>query len=240
MQKAKSSLGGSVVNRILAFALFLQGGKREDIARYLKMPLGTFLSFLNRVDRCGLLAFQDQRKQPTQPKVKEETPEISTNVQGQDLCIYLGDKGTVLKIPLKNHLQCRTVLLTFVDSGLLSLEQTARILKLSSKQTKNLQSKLLCNDIHGLLDKRKGQLVDYEFSPAIKSELIQQYVLNVTTGHSTSSSRLSDDLKERCDFNLMPRTIRLHINKLGLPGIRKSLPDLLIECKKNSIISREI
>jgi len=142
-----------------------------------------------------------------------------------------------LKIPTRNRLQCRTVLLTFLDSGLLSVEQTAQALELSSKQTKNLRNELLSNDINGLLDKRKGQLVDYGFSPTIKSELIQQYVLNVAVGTSISSSRLSDDLKKRCDYDLVPRSIRLHINKLGLPNIRESLPELLSRYKKNSTMS---
>ena len=237
IQKAQSLLGVSVVNRILAFALFLFGAKRKDIAQYLKMPFGTFLSFLNRIDRCGLLAFEDQRQRPAQGKIKEKTYTISTDVQNQDRCIRIGDENTVLKIPTRNRLQCRTVLLTFLDSGLLSVEQTAQALELSSKQTKNLRNELLSNDINGLLDKRKGQLVDYGFSPTIKSELIQQYVLNVAVGTSISSSRLSDDLKKRCDYDLVPRSIRLHINKLGLPNIRESLPELLSRYKKNSTMS---
>ena len=233
IQKAQALLGISVVNRILAFALFLFGAKREDIARYLNMPFGTFLSFLNRIGRCGLPAFEDQRKQPSQPKEKEKTDAISIDVYDQNLRIHLGVESTTLKIPQRNRLHCRTVLLTFLDSGLLSVNQTAQALELSCKQTANLRRELLNNDINSLVDKRKGQLMDYEFSPKIKSELIQQYVLNVTSGNSISSSRLSSDLKKRCNYNLVPRSIRLHVNKLGLPDIRKSLPELLNQCKKN-------
>ena len=167
IQKAQSLLGVSVVNRILAFALFLFGAKREDIAQYLKMPFGTFLSFLNRIDRWGLLAFKDQRKQPSQHKEKEKKDAISIDVRDQNLRIHLDVESSILKIPLGNRLHCRTVLLTFLDSGLLSVKQTAQALGLSYKQTKNLWRELLNNDINGLVDKRKGQLIDYEFSPMV-------------------------------------------------------------------------
>ena len=57
IEKAYESLGVKIVTRIIGFTLFLLGAKREDIAQYLQIPMGTFLSFLTRTDQYGLLAF---------------------------------------------------------------------------------------------------------------------------------------------------------------------------------------
>ena len=64
LEKAYERLGVKIITRIIGFTLFLLGAKREDIAQYLQTPVGTFLSFLTRTDRYGLLAFEDRRKSP--------------------------------------------------------------------------------------------------------------------------------------------------------------------------------
>ena len=63
LAKARESFGIDVINRIIGFTLFLLGANRQDIARYLQMPVGTFFSFLTRADRYGLSALEDRRKQ---------------------------------------------------------------------------------------------------------------------------------------------------------------------------------
>jgi len=45
IEKAYESLGVKIVTRIIGFTLFLLGAKREDIAQYLQMPMGTFFRF---------------------------------------------------------------------------------------------------------------------------------------------------------------------------------------------------
>ncbi len=82
IEKAYESLGVKVVNRIIGFTLFLLGAKREDIAKYLQMPVGTFLSFLTRTDRYGLLAFEDRRKSTYKKVVATETPVKASLVFG--------------------------------------------------------------------------------------------------------------------------------------------------------------
>jgi hypothetical protein len=52
------------------------------------------------------------------------------------------------------------------------------------------------------------------------------------TGISTSSNAIASKLKERCSIELSDRSIRVHIAKLGLNNIRKSLPELLNTLKK--------
>jgi len=59
LKKAYDIFRENTVRRIIGFALFLLGANREDIAGYLKIPFGTFLSFLTRVEKYGLPAFED-------------------------------------------------------------------------------------------------------------------------------------------------------------------------------------
>ena len=62
LKKACDLLGTAVVKRLVGFALFLLGANREDIARFLSMPFGTFLSLLIRIETIGLSGFEDRRK----------------------------------------------------------------------------------------------------------------------------------------------------------------------------------
>jgi hypothetical protein len=83
-----------------------------------------------------------------------------------------------------------------------------------------------------LIDKRKGQIQDYRFTPEIKAELIQQVAANAITGKPTSSRAVSQHIKKRCNLVLPDRSVRLHMNKLGLPKILNSLPALVEDLKK--------
>jgi hypothetical protein len=89
------------------------------------------------------------------------------------------------------------------------------------------QKDLIC-----LIDKRQGQQKDYVFTPEIKSELIVQFAVNAATGKSTSSSVLTNDLEQRTSYKFSPRSIRYHINNLGLRGKAIELKKL-IGLKKN-------
>ncbi len=232
-EKAYETFGVNTINRIIGFALFLLGAKREDIAKYLRMPLGTFLSFLTRTDRHGLLAFEDRRKTPSIKIVKTE-PEfkVSVDVTDDNLTIQLSGNKTPITIPMKNVLQCKVILLTFVNNGLLSTKQVSGILGFSIRHTGELKTRMHEEDVYCLVDKRKGQLHDYRFTPEVKAELIQQVAANAVTGKPTSSRIVSEQINERCKLSLPDRSVRFHMKKLGLPQITKSLPELVEALKK--------
>ena len=120
LEKADKILGKSLVNRIIGFALFLLGAKREDIAQYLSLPFGTFLSFLTRIDQHGLLAFEDRRKLPSVQHEKVRTPpeKIRLSLKDTSICIQSGCQNQSLNIPCNNSLQSKVVLLSFFKSGL--------------------------------------------------------------------------------------------------------------------------
>ncbi len=230
IEKAYESLGVKIVSRIIGFTLFLLGAKREDIAQYLQIPMGTFLS---RTDQYGILAFEDRRKSAYKKVVKIEAPvKVSLGVTEQNVIIQLGGNNQAIIIPRKNLLQCKVILLTFVNNGLLTAKDVAEVLGFSVRHIRDLNVKMHEGDVYWLIDKRKGQIQDYRFTPEIKAELIQQVVANAITGKPTSSRAVSQHIKERCNLVLPDRSVRLHMNKLGLPIISKSLPALVEDLKK--------
>jgi hypothetical protein len=232
-EKARELLGEAVLNRILAFALFLLGGKREQIAQYLGVPLGTLLSFLTRINAIGLQALEDRRVSPEkkQPKVAK-LPSCNVNVTEQNICIQFGSAEPLLEIPSANQLQAKTVLLTFLNHGLLSTNEAAEALGLSSRRVRDLNARMHENDVGALIDKRRGQLEEYRFTPEIKSELVQQFAVNAISGQSTSSRALAENLQQRCSLIVSDRSIRLQLQKLGLRRIANTLPELVAVLKK--------
>lgn len=156
---------------------------------------------------------------------------ISVHMHQQQVNVDFDTMGR-LQIPAENALQVRVVLLTMLNSGLLSTREVSHLLGLSTVQTLNLAHKLHTDDIPALIDKREGQKQEYRFTAEVKAELIQQFVLDILAGGIVSGRTISEHLQDRCSLNLSERGIRDQLGKLGLSRIKKSLPDLLNGLKK--------
>lgn len=233
LEKAKGILGEAVVSKILAFALYLLGANVQALAGFLKMPLDTVKSLIDRVSTEGLPALEDRRQKTStfvgQPRRTKENPTLT--VEAEHLALHFNGEWK-MQVPRRNKLQCRTVLLTMLDANLLAREEVAKALQLSTERTRKLKTALFKNDVHALIDQRRGQQKDYRMMSEVQAELIQQYVLNLNSEKSTSSLRLSNDLRQRCELDLVPRTIRFHVVKMGLKQLKTSLPSLLHGEKK--------
>jgi hypothetical protein len=83
-----------------------------------------------------------------------------------------------------------------------------------------------------LVDKRRGQKKDFLVDLSVKAELIQHFAARAVTGHSTSSQALTELINDTRKTTISSRTIRWHMNKLGLMKIKKSLPQLVETLKK--------
>ncbi len=81
---------------------------------------------------------------------------------------------------------------------------------------------------------RQGQKQDYRVGPEKKAEIMQQFAARVVTGQSTSSDVLAKVVSADSETTLSPRTVRWHMEKLGLGSIRKTLPELVHTLKKTS------
>ena len=234
VEAAQSTLGEGVVRKLLAYALFLMGGRREEIAQHLGLPLGTLLSLLTRITRHGLPALEDRRHATSGflPPVAE-APKIELVSGEAGITVDLGVERTVW-LAATNPLQSKVFLLTLLNHGLLELSQVADLLGYSQAHTARLARQLREADVPALIDKRQGQQQEYRVTPAVKAELIQQFVVDLIARGRTSGEAISEQLQARCGIHLPARTVRHHLAQLGLPAIRRSLPQLLAEVKKTS------
>lgn len=235
IEKATIFFGEAIIKRILCFSLFLLGATKISIASLLEMPSESVKTTIRNLHNKGIPAFEDGRKKKSTFLRQEKIGIPIKNriyYDGNFLIIELGTEQKKIKIHQDNKLQIRVLLLTMLNSGLISNKRTSELIKLSNSQTSLLSRKMKTNDINVLLEQRHGQVKDYKFTSGIKGELIQQFVANVASGKKSSSKALSEDLKKRCNLDLSSRTVRYHIEKLGLSKIRKTLPNLITALKK--------
>jgi len=236
MSSAYKIFGEKVIKRILAFALFLLGVNRKEISEQLDTPLNTVKSNIKALQSDGITAFEDRRQKTSTflPFAKSDkgNTTISVASDNRNLTVTIGSDITI-NMPSENKLQCKSFLLTLLNNGLITKKETAKAFSLTTVHITNLAKKIESSDIDSLIDQRKGQTHDFVFTPEIKAELIQQYILASVSNQKTSGTSISGQLKERCDLNLSDRTIRYHIAKLGLSHIKKTLPKLIADLKKN-------
>lgn len=235
LEKAKRILGEAVVYRILAFALYLLGANTQALVAFLKMPRDTIKSLIGRVTTEGLPALEDRRRKTSTfvPQSQTPTKEPKLIVEAEHLTLHFSGDWK-MQIPRRNKFQCRTVLLSMLSAGLLRREAVTEALQLSTERTRKLKTALFKNDVHAVIDQRRGQQRHYRVTSEVKAELIKQYVLNLSRETSTSSQQLSNDIRQRCELELAPRTIRFHVVRMGLKHLKTSLPPLLDAVKKIS------
>jgi len=236
MQRAVQILGANVIQRFLCFALYLLGVNRSEIGHTLGVSPETAKSIIKAVNADGLRALEDRRRSVSTflPPSRSEPAPIILRKTPACMVVDFGVEGRRLSIPSQNALQTRTVLLSMLNSGLLSTQQVAEAVGLTPGHTATLARRLEQEDISCLMDKRQGLKSEYRVTPEIKAELIQQFVVDTVTHGKASSQNISAELKERCQITVSARTVRHHLARIGLPTIRQTLPKLLAAGKKNS------
>lgn len=235
IQLAYQLFGTKTVSRVIGIALFLLGGNRERISEFLKIPSGTFFSFLTRFHREGVKAFLDQREKQIELKSPKVTPHNLELVFGQHkIVIKVFSDNNQLVVEPSNFLQFKTLTLSFMSSGFLSVKEVCEYLGVSERHVRDLAKNLRVGDIKTLIDKREGQQKEYAFSEDIKAEIIQQFVVNLINKKPTVSSKITQRVNKACHSFLSERAMRQHLSKLGLHKIKESLPKLLEGAKKSS------
>jgi len=228
-KRAIGVFGEATVKRILALALFFLGMKRSAIAELVSLRHESVKTLLKNVHRDGLPAPEDRRRSRSEfrpPPVLAAAPLCVTEEEGHVVVdLGLGDRRVM--IPAGNVLELRTVILALKNSELLSTPQAADALRLSAQRVGQLAKKLEAEDVAGLFDQRRGSRRDYVVDDKVRTELVLQCVANAVTGRPTSSEALARDLQERCRLELSPRTVRYHIQKVGLKELAKSLPGVI-------------
>jgi len=240
--QARVFFGDTIVNKILAWVLFLLGASKPAICSALNFKPGTLRTLLYRIQNQGLSALEDGRSKTSsfKPQAALTAPvePVKVALHERDDCyqVNLGD-SLHIQIPLSDPLLFKSLLLCLLNNRIISRRQVAQALKLSEDRVGKLAKKLVEEDVVGLIDQRHGQKQDYIFTPTIKGELIQQVVIDIVQDGKMSGEKLSKHLNERCQYNLSPRSILYHLSNMGLSNIKKTLPFYLEAAKKNSSIS---
>ena len=234
--QAQQTLGAVVVQRILCFALYLLGLNRKTIGQSLGIPSETAKSIIKAVNRDGPMALEDRRRRFSSflPKSRPEAPPITLREEEDHIGIDLGVSGRYLKLSRQDPLQLKTVLLSMFNNGLLSNREVAEAMKLTPSHTATLARRLDEKGALSLVDRRQGQKQEYRVTAPVKAELVQQFAVDIITSGQTSGSKISNELKERCNIAVPARTVRHHLAQMGLREIKESLPQLLAVVKKTS------
>jgi hypothetical protein len=230
LTKAQLVFGEKVLKRIIVFSLYMLGVRRIEIAQAVKLPENTVRTMLETISRNGVASLLNRRKkrfevmEDTVSKLsKKENIEITERNDRYQISI----NGTDIFILKSNRDQLKAMVLTFAENGLITKIYAGKILNISSSHVGYLINNVTENDLSCLIDQRKGQQKNFVFTPEIKSELIVQFAVNATTGRSTSSPVLAKDIEQRTSHELSPRSIRFHINSLGLKGKAAQLWELV-------------
>ncbi len=224
--------------RVLAFALYLLGASRKAVAALVEMPEESVKTAVRIVLRDGFSALRDRRSSRTEaPHVAHPStpmePRISARREGPWCRVDFGPGGKCLQIPLAHPIQVRTVVLSLLNAGLVSAQESASVLGICAAHCRGLARKLASRDVaESLVDQRQGQQHDYRVGLEQKAELIQQLAARAVTGHSTSSEVLAKLVNERTQAKVSARAIRWHISHLGLAHTAETLPRLVESLKK--------
>jgi len=234
--QARKTFGTVIVQRILCFALYLLGVNRKAIGKSLGIQAETAKSIIKAVNKDGLEALEDRRRRFSTflPKAAPEPPPITLRSEEEHVVVDIGVRGKQLKLSRQDPLQLKTVLLSMFNNDLLSKREVAEVMKLTPSYTATLARRLNEEGALSLVDRRQGQKEEYRVTTPVKAELIQQFAVDIITSGQTSGSRISTELKKRCNISVPARTVRHHIAQMGLKEIKQSLPQLLVVVKKTS------
>ena len=240
IQNALDVIPRALLMRLMAFVLHLLGAERNAVAALLGMPAESVKTVVRQVMGDGFEAIRDRRRTApprgarSRSKPEPEPFRIAAARQG-DLCLVQLGPTAQLQIPLAFRVQARTVLLSLINAGLLSVEQGADALEIHPAHCRELASKLAEEDVpESLVDKRQGQKRDYVVTAEVKAAIIEQLTARCITGQSTSSEVLAEQVSQSTQTRVSARTVRYHVQKLGLTRIRQSLPKLVEALKKRS------
>ena len=235
--QAQQIFGPRVVQRLLAFALYLLGAKRSAIGQALNIPTETVKSMIKTINRDGIAGLEDRRCASAKNLESPKPAPISCREEDSSLVIDFGAPGRELKISRNDPLLLKAVIVSMANNRLLSQREAAQALHITSSYMSTLTRRLQEEGAASLADKRQGQKHDYRVPAPVKGEIIQQFAADIVCHGQTSSDKISAELKERCEIELSPRTIRHHLSLLGLRPIKHSLPQLIKAVKKNSTTS---
>lgn len=240
IEKALQVLPELVVKKVLFFALYLLGARMNTIAIFVDMPEESGKTTINRILRDGIAAFSDRRYsaklcEPQLPTAPLQESQVSVITKDGYCVITFENSNQQLKILQSHCVHLKSVILSLLQANLITIHTASTSLGITVAHCRDLSEKLLNEGVKEvLIDKRKGQKHDLQVNPQVKAELIKQFTARSIAGYSVSSQSLTTILNDKLDTTISPRTIRWHMNKLGLMDIKKTLPTLVESLKKTA------
>ncbi len=238
IEKALQVFPPLILKKILFFALYLLGAKLDAVAALLGMPAQSGKTAISRVIKGGISAFNDRRLSVNTDMIHmhpQRSLQASVLIERGYCVISFGDMDHQLKILLSNQVHLKSVLLSLLQANLLTARNVSSVLGITPAHCQGLAVKLSAADVpEVLVDKRKGHKQDIYVDQSVKAELILHFSARAITGHSTSSHELAALINKKKKTNISSRTIRWHMNKLGLMKIKKTIPELVGALKKNA------
>lgn len=240
IEKALQILPELMVKKILFFALYLLGARMNAIATLIKIPEESGKTAISRILRDGIHALSDRRYSA---KICEHYPppsplqeqDVSIKTEGSSCVITFANFNHQLKISQSHRVHMKSVILSLLSADLLSIHTASTALGITVAHCRDLSEKLLHEGVtEALIDKRKGEKHDFRVNPQVKAELVQQFAARSIAGYSVSSQSLTEIINDNQGTAVSPRTIRWHMNKLGLMNIKKTLPKLVESLKKTA------
>lgn len=229
---AKQAVGEAGLKRAIAFVLFVLGVERSQISEQLGIPPGTVRSVVRRVLSDGLSGLIDRRFKtlPNLPDPQEPQIGMPPSISLNEGILSIG--GQQVFLAQDNTVQRKVLLLSLIGEGLLSTKEVALALGLSESHTRRLCRGLKTGDVEAVADKRQGQLHDYRVGSELKGQMIVQFVLELAENGQASSATVAHRLTEDCKEDVPERTVRHHLNRLGLGVLKQSLTEGLQALKK--------
>jgi transposase len=240
IRKAGALLGRRGVEKVLGLALYWMGARRPAIAEALGIPENSLRTTVRVVHRDGLSGLQDRRRgdsparSPGEPPVVPSTPPVVLGRSEGIVTVSCGNADRTVSIPAGRDIQARVVVLSLLQSGLVSVSAAADALDLSTVHVRSLLDRLEGHGVAGLLDRRRGAVGERVLTPEVKASVVLQCAANAMAGLPTSSAALAGDLQARLGLELSPRTLRHCMQALGLRRIASELPDLVDRIEKGS------
>jgi len=240
IKKALLIMPELVLKKMLFVSLYLLGAKPSTIASLVGMPEESGKTIIKRIFKGGLPALSDRRQSTKAhefqlPYPSVQSQQLSVITEGDSCIVTFLNSEQQIKILRKHKVHLRSVILTLLQSGLISVQMASSALGITAAHCRDLSEKLLKMDVaEVLLDKRKGQTGDLLVDPQVKAELVQQFAARSIAGYSVSGKALAAVVNDNLQTTISDRAIRWHMKKLGLMKIKKSLPNLVKSLKKTS------
>jgi len=179
---AIDSLGEDVVNRLLAFSLYLFGFPYEYISNNSGFSKAGLKTLAQQINNNGIDRFKDNRRKSeyndliSSENKRTDFTIVKYSKQDKDYMSFEIDGNIKIKIKQKDILGIKVLTLLLMEAGLLKQKEVANILDCQRLTVRNNFLKFQTSGTKGLIDNRSGQTKNYKFDMRVIFEIIKKFI----------------------------------------------------------------